>query len=484
MIMRTGMNLKRRLATTTARAVVAVAMATGVAAAGYGVAGASTTSLNCAPSGLGSPVAAGTVSVAPSGSAFSITTRHGATIVVNVTSTTSYTEHGVSSPTLTNVTIGELVAVFGTSSGSSVSATEVVIWAPRSGLGTEPAIAGTVSVAPSGLTFSVLTRGGTTYVVTASSTTTYTEKGVTAPTIANVTLGERVAVFGTTTANSVAATGIAIRAADHGFATAGTVATLPDSLGTFTITAWGGTTITVTTSPTTAYAAEGIASPTIADVKVGLRVGIFGSLSGATVSATQVDIEEPPLAHANFATAGLVTTAPVGPAPTSFVITSWSKTPITVNVATTTTFVEYGVTAPTLANVTAGEFVGIVGTLSGTTATATQIVITGSESHGLLGCGEGHGHHRGFGDGGFGWGSGFGPGGHHGRSGSGGGYGVSGTATGPNGNGVSGTSTGPNGNGVSGTSMGPDGFGVSGTSTGPNGWGGHRGFGGRGGFRH
>ncbi|MHB1599663.1 MAG: hypothetical protein ACYCXY_12425 [Acidimicrobiales bacterium] len=49
----------------------------------------------------------------------SFTVKSGAaTITVEVTSTTKYLDHGVSAPTIANVTAGERVAIFGTETGT------------------------------------------------------------------------------------------------------------------------------------------------------------------------------------------------------------------------------------------------------------------------------------------------------------------------------------------------------------------------------
>jgi hypothetical protein len=61
---------------------------------------------------------------------FTITTPSGATVTVNVSSSTTYRDPSVSSATLANVTVGEQVAVFGTESSDTVTATSVGIGNP------------------------------------------------------------------------------------------------------------------------------------------------------------------------------------------------------------------------------------------------------------------------------------------------------------------------------------------------------------------
>ncbi len=126
----------------------------------------------------------------------SFTVKSGAaTITVDVTSTTKYLDHGVSAPTIANVTAGERVKVRGTVAGTNtVDATRVRV------LPALPVVVGKVaSIASISSGSFALTRGTATITVTVSSATKYLDHGVSAPTVANVTVGERVEVFGTET---------------------------------------------------------------------------------------------------------------------------------------------------------------------------------------------------------------------------------------------------------------------------------------------
>ena len=67
------------------------------------------------------------------------------------------------------------------------------------------------------------------------------------------------------------------------------------------------------------------------------------------------------------------------PASGSFVIETCSHTQVTVDVTGTTPYVERSVASPTLANVAVADDVAVFGTTSGSTVTATQIVIGGNE---------------------------------------------------------------------------------------------------------
>jgi hypothetical protein len=56
-------------------------------------------------------------------------------VTVDVTSSTTYNDQGVTSPTLANVTVGETVAAFGTEASGTVTATSVDIGTPGGGPG-------------------------------------------------------------------------------------------------------------------------------------------------------------------------------------------------------------------------------------------------------------------------------------------------------------------------------------------------------------
>jgi preprotein translocase subunit YajC len=152
---------------------------------------------------------------------FTITSQDGTTVTVDVGSSTTYQDPGVTSPTIANVTVGEHVAVFGTDTSNTVTATSVAIGNPPNGgmggkggpqggpSGSPPAAMGTVESVGDG-TFTITSPDGTTVTVDVGSSTTYRDPGVTSPGIANVTVGEHVAVFGTDTSTTVTATSVAI----------------------------------------------------------------------------------------------------------------------------------------------------------------------------------------------------------------------------------------------------------------------------------
>jgi Domain of unknown function (DUF5666) len=85
----------------------------------------------------GRPTVAGVVKEVGDGT-FTIAEQDGATVTVEVDSSTTYFDPGVGSPTIATVKVGEFVAVFGSESSGSVSATRVGIGRPPGGAGGGP----------------------------------------------------------------------------------------------------------------------------------------------------------------------------------------------------------------------------------------------------------------------------------------------------------------------------------------------------------
>ncbi len=212
------------------RVVSAAAIALGLAVGGGAVANAASTpsaSNSSSPTagpgrppfpGGSPPAAMGTVASVGSNT-FTITTKDDTTVTVNVSSTTTYRDAGESSPTLADVTVGQHVAVFGTETSDVVTAASVAIGNPPGGGGkgvpgefpggSPPAAMGTVASVGSN-TFTITTKDDTTVTVNVSSTTTYRDAGESSPTLADVTVGQHVAVFGTETSDVVTAASVAI----------------------------------------------------------------------------------------------------------------------------------------------------------------------------------------------------------------------------------------------------------------------------------
>jgi|GEM_PF-2823135 len=427
----------RRVFALASRVVVAGLMVLGLTVALAGGAGASRITSHHRNAPGGRPVAAGTVTSAPADNAFSITTRSDASLSVEVDDSTTYVERGVSSPSLDDVTQNALVAVFGSIEGTTVSATEVNIWVPRNagaGANAKPAAAGVVTTSPSLNSFTISTRSDGTVSIVVSVTTTYAERGVASPTLGKISQGELVAVFGTMSDGTVVATEVVIRPSRQNgrYATAGTIEATPSSTG-FTITTFNGQSVAVVVTSSTTYLERGMPGIALDDLSPGELVAVFGTMSDGTETATEIVVCQP-RASRDYATAGTVQAAPTS---SGFTVMTFNGTTVTVDVTGTTTYAEYGVSNPTIADVTPGEFVGVFGTTVGTTVTASEVVIAGNQHQGLFGFGHRlrFGHRSG-GFGGFGFGRGRG-GPDHRPLGAG--------ATGASGQGAAGPGQGPSG---------------------------------------
>ncbi len=229
---------RRRGVRVTTAAAVALGLAVGGGVAGAAASSSSSPTTSSSPSGTaltaqsggaatcGSPPAAvGTVKSVGDGT-FVLTTASASTVTVDVGSSTKYVDPSVSSPTFSDVTVGEHVAVIGTESSNTVTATSVLIGLPpaggmgggrfgAAGPGGPPAAVGTVKSVGDG-TFVLTTASGSTVTVDVGSSTKYVDPSVSSPTFSDVTVGEHVAVIGTESSNTVTATTVLIGAPPAG----------------------------------------------------------------------------------------------------------------------------------------------------------------------------------------------------------------------------------------------------------------------------
>jgi hypothetical protein len=311
------------------------------------------------------PVVVGTVATTPSGDTFTLTAWKGQTWTVTVTGSTAYTERGVTSPTLSNVVVGDEVVVYGTSTGTdAVAATSVVIIE-------RPIVQGTVASVTTSPTdsFTVMAKKGQTWTVTVTGSTTYTECKVTSPSFANIAVGDGVVVFGISTAtDAVTATSVAIMQHPVVVGTVASVTTSPSD--SFTVSAWKMQTVTVDVTGSTTYTEHGVTSPSFSNVTVGDLVAVYGTSAGAsTFDATSVAITQLPAVTGKVAS---VTTSPSD----SFTLTARGGQTWTINVSGTTTYSECGVSSPSFSSLAVGNQVAVYGTSTGTnTVDATSVVI-------------------------------------------------------------------------------------------------------------
>jgi cyclophilin family peptidyl-prolyl cis-trans isomerase len=259
----------------------------------------------------------GTCGVAATAGTFTLDAAHSTTDTVNLTTTTTFSEHGVSAPTFANVCVGEKAGAFGMISSGTVTATSVFVIPPptpkpHAVFGTVASVNGTSTTGTCGVaaTAGAFTLNGfhaTTFTVDVSTTTTFSEHGVSAPTFANLCVGEEVGAFGMISSGTVTATSVFVTppptpkphavfgtvASVNGTTAAGTCGTA-DTAGTFILDAAHSTTDTVNVSTTTIFSEHGVSAPSFANLCVGEKAGAVGMISSGTVTATSVFVVPSP----------------------------------------------------------------------------------------------------------------------------------------------------------------------------------------------
>ncbi|MGD0378650.1 MAG: hypothetical protein ABSC30_01570 [Acidimicrobiales bacterium] len=322
------------------------------------------------------------------------------TVDVGATSTT-FKEKGVTSPSFANVCVGDTVRATGpASTDDAIPAADVVVTPPH-----PQALSGTVaSVDGSGTpgACGVAGRAGdftlptknTTYTVDVGATsTTFKEKGMSAPSFADVCVGDAVRAAGpVSTGGVVNATSVTV-IPPHSQALSGTVASVDGSgtpgacgvagrAGDFTLPTNSSTYTVDVGATSTAFKEKGMSAPSFADVCVGEHVDVAGPVStGDVVNATLVTVTPARAKKVSGTVAsvnGSTTPGVCGSAGRAgdFTVPTKSTTYI-VDVATTTPFVEKGVTAPSFADVCVGEHVGVAGPVStGDVVNATSVTVT------------------------------------------------------------------------------------------------------------
>ncbi len=137
------------------------------------------------------PTAAGTVT-SVGGTSVTITQFDGSSKTLTLTGSTTYTEAGTTASKSALATGVQISAVGTVNSSGNFTATAVTI-APSS-------VQGTVA-SKTATTIVVTTTAGKTVTVDVSSTTKYSVRGVTSPTLADVAVGDRIAAQGTQNAD-------------------------------------------------------------------------------------------------------------------------------------------------------------------------------------------------------------------------------------------------------------------------------------------
>ena len=148
--------------------------------------------------------------------------------------------------------------------------------------------------------------------------------------------------------------------------------------GSFTVLDRSLVSYTVTVTGTTMYKEHNVSSVGIGDVKVGTFVDVAGSVSGTTVTATEVRIEThestvPPLRPLRARPDAVGRVIALGMS--SFTIKDRAEGSLTVDTNNATTYEEPGVTSPSFRDIKVGDVVAVWGTTTGSSVDATDVHI-------------------------------------------------------------------------------------------------------------
>lgn len=165
-----------------------------------------------------------------------------------------------------------------------------------------------------------------------------------------------------------------------------TAGTCGSSSGTgFTVQPWKSSspTWTVAVGSGTTFYEAGSGSSAFSDLCVGDWAGAIGTTSGTTVTATKVWFSQPRISGRVVSVNGDTSNGSCGSsgATGSFGVGSQKGANWTVDVTGTTKFTERNGSSPSFANVCVGTGASASGTETGTTLSATYVVIRGTGSH-------------------------------------------------------------------------------------------------------
>ena len=305
---------------------------------------------------------------------------------VDVNTSTTFTEHGVSAPSFANVCVGDRVHAVGPASASDVvTASEVTILPARL-----PRLSGSVSSVDGTSTAGAcgtsgneggfgLVSSSTAYTVDVDTSTTFKEHGVSAPSFADVCVGDPVQATGSLSTNDVMTAADVTIVPPRPDKVSGTVASVDgmtatgtcgvkDTAGEFTLTSQSSTD-TVDVDASTTFKEHGVRTPSYVDVCVGSRVQAVGTVStGGAVAAEHVTVTPPRTEKVSGTVAsvdGSTTSGTCGPSRAAGEFTlSAPSTNYTVNVGTATAFKERGASSPSFSVVCVGDRGQAVGNVS------------------------------------------------------------------------------------------------------------------------
>jgi hypothetical protein len=233
-------------------------------------------------------------------------------------------------------------------------------------------------------------EGRATTTVDVTPTTTYTDSAVTAPTFANVCVGNDVRALGAFSSGTLTATSVEIVpppqanvqgiVASVGGSSAADLCVTSDTESFTMVGSWSLSITTVDLSATTTYSDAAVASPSYTDICVASYVKALGALSSGTLAATSVAVLPPPPVQAQGIVASVGGSSAADTCLSSdtgtFTLVGGNPLAITnVDVTSTTTYKDHAVTTPSYSDVCVGSRLDATGALSSGMLTATSIAI-------------------------------------------------------------------------------------------------------------
>jgi len=227
-----------------------------------------------APGALGSTTGGVAITITNiSGSRLSLQTTDGWTRTIDATGTTI--TRGGQTIAVTDLKVGDQVTFReARQSDGSYKITTIQVLLPTA--------AGMVTAVGSG-SVTITQSGGTSKTLALIGSTTYTEAGATVS-VSALVVGVRISAQGTVdAAGNFTATAVTIAPSSVQGTVAGETAT------TIVVATTAGKTVTVDVSSATRYTVRGVTAPTLADVAVGYRVSVGGTLNAdGSLNATTV----------------------------------------------------------------------------------------------------------------------------------------------------------------------------------------------------
>jgi hypothetical protein len=303
---------------------------------------------------------------------------------VDVGTATRFAERGVTAPSFGTLCVGDTVRALGALSNGALTALAVtIIPLVEKVSGTVASVNGTAAPgtcgsAGSGGAFTVASSSTTVPVQVGATTTSFRERGVGAPSFAEVCVGAVVRAIGAFVKGIVSATTVTVipprpqRVSGivdsiNGTGTAGTCGTAGAN-GVFTV-ASGSTPSTVAVGAQTIFREHGMSMSSFANVCVGSKIRALGTLtSSGALAAAMVTVIPPPPQRASGTVASVDGRAACGRSGTAgeFILTSGNNQYAVDVTPTNTIFKKQGVAAPSFATVCTGDTVRAVGSISPT----------------------------------------------------------------------------------------------------------------------